>query len=770
MSREIYQNKKAEELLIEIIGRIHSEGPISSKDMELLSHIKIFDGEVFIKYEKKILYLMGLFYKVSEPEGFLEKIYSIYSKAIKEETGYKLTPIQAEARRQIYKNRYYSFSAPTSAGKSHLYRKLISECKGDILIVVPSRALIAEYMSLVLDLVDKNILVLQFIENVNIKNINRRIYIITPERGGDIFPIIKDLNVELILLDEAQISEEEIRGLTFDLFVRRLSEYLPNAHMVFAHPFVSNPDAQLKKHEYNENADSNLYKQQTVGKIYLTIEDDKYNFFSPYNESWKKEVQSSTNQIEEILKNKGSVLIYISKEKITNGKYIEDYSRYIDLCPKIQDLKARVLIDELKKYIGANEGEKHSKLLHMMEKGVVIHHGSLPLKARLIIEEFVRKNFAKICFATSTLNQGINMPFDLVWIENFRNMDSLTLKNLIGRAGRSSNKINIFDYGYVLINKKNRVKFISRINEEVRICETSKLDEEINNISEDEQDLINAMKTNTFNDELKLTDNQVERLNSTDIDLNIKFILDNILVGDVPINAKQYYDMNKLNRNKLKDSFKKLYIQHLRRDKLEKPEMSILSASIPILLWHIQGKSFSEVVSLRYAYISKKDRKLEIRKEVKRGDITIIEAKEKMKNIEPQYSTKAGSLPNINSRSRNLFENTKSILDIDYDTLVYDTYDYLDKVISLSLANPLCAAFKLFSVRENDKRGIILSNYIRYGTNDSMEIWLLKYGFTFEDIEWIKPYVVEISENEILFSDAIVELDYEQASIIERYI
>ena len=59
-------------------------------------------------------------------------------------------------------------------------------------------------------------------------------------------------------------------------------------------------------------------------------------------------------------------------------------------------------------------------LLSLMQKGIVIHHGSMPLRARLLIEHFVNKGFARICFATSTLIQGINMPFDVVWIDNFK--------------------------------------------------------------------------------------------------------------------------------------------------------------------------------------------------------------------------------------------------------------------------------------------------------------------------------------------------------------
>ena len=51
---------------------------------------------------------------------------------------------------------------------------------GDIVIVVPSRALISEYIFEILDILklDKDVLVMQFVELVNLKHSKRRIYVI----------------------------------------------------------------------------------------------------------------------------------------------------------------------------------------------------------------------------------------------------------------------------------------------------------------------------------------------------------------------------------------------------------------------------------------------------------------------------------------------------------------------------------------------------------------------------------------------------------------
>ena len=61
-------------------------------------------------------------------------------------------------------------------------------------------------------------------------------------------------------------------------------------------------------------------------------------------------------------------------------------------------------------------------------------------------------------------------------------------------------------------------------------------------------------------------------------------------------------------------------------------------------------------------------------------------------------------------------------------------------------------------------------NYIKYGTNDLCEIWLTRYGFSFENIDWIKEYVAHIDENKIVFKKSINELDEDKHKIIERFI
>jgi hypothetical protein len=351
LSENLFNQTIDSELIKEILFDFHKNGPVNNSHLETLSYLKKYNHKAFKIYEGKLMFLMGLFYKTSEPNSFLEAIYNAYAQTIIEETGHNFTPVQADAYNSIKKYTNFSFSAPTSAGKSYLFQELIKETQGDIIIVLPSRALLSEYLIKVKKLVSNETLVLQFIEIVNTKRTKNRIYIITPERGEEIFKNIGNLNLELILLDEAQISEEGIRGMKFDSLVRRIDKKLNNIKKVFTHPFVLNPDAQFKKHNITNDIDSETYNQKTVGKIYIEYLDGNFKYFSPFDDKIKgRNIEG--NIVKDVILNNGTALIYISKSKIYDGSFLEIFSDYIELCPEITDKKSLHYINKLEEFLG----------------------------------------------------------------------------------------------------------------------------------------------------------------------------------------------------------------------------------------------------------------------------------------------------------------------------------------------------------------------------------------------------------------------------------
>jgi len=349
-------------------------------------------------------------------------------------------------------------------------------------------------------------------------------------------------------------------------------------------------------------------------------------------------------------------------------------------------------------------------------------------------------------------------------------MDVLTIKNLIGRSGRSTSLKNTFDHGYTVVKKKNLETFKKTFKQGFNISETSLLDQDLEKIPEDMKDIVEALKNDTFDDDLHLTKSQLERLVGTELDEDIKYVLDNLLKDGEPVTGQDYYALTEYKRNKIKTAFKNIYIKHLRRTQLSKAEASVLSAAIPIMLWHIQGRSFSEIVSIRHAFLSQRDRRREILSRISRKEITSIEGVELIKKELVRYTPIPSPLPDIFIRPVPLFPEGTSIGDLEYDKIVYDTYDFLDKVVSLSLTDPICAALELYYNRTQDERANALKSYVRYGTNDEKEIWLLRYGFGFEEIDWLKDHVEKIDDSRISFSKTITDFDSEQMAAIERYL
>lgn len=63
-----------------------------------------------------------------------------------------------------------------------------------------------------------------------------------------------------------------------------------------------------------------------------------------------------------------------------------------------------------------------------------------------------------------------------------------------------------------------------------------------------------------------------------------------------------------------------------------------------------------------------------------------------------------------------------------------------------------------------------MANLVKYGTDNDKEIWMKRYGFSFEDIEWLDSCIDEINQNEIVFNKKIESLTFMQREQISRYI
>lgn len=742
----------------ELLDVLHKEGPVSSELLEKIAYYKKFHGNEFQENEEKIITSLGLFYKLPEPSNLYSFLLSGIGKQHKEEFGEYLTPVQASVRRAVNENKVVSISTPTSAGKSYSIRDFIAENDGDAVVIVPSRALIAEYVSTMKQKFngDKNVMISPFVDDIFKSRELRKIFILTPERARDLFSKDLNLNIKVFFFDEAQVSEEIERGVIFDVLVRRVKQHFDSAKLIFAHPFVENPDAQIKKHGFPQvGSYSKSYTHGTVGKIFIyQHKNKKYYHFSPYvdrGHQIKKCIEHEKKFSDFAFDGTHSVLVYVSKSSIYNGKYIKPFRKYVDKYDDIDSVEAEEIINTVEHLLGADNDEHNSELVKLLRKGIVIHHGSVPLEVRFLVEDLIRKGHSKICFATSTLAQGINMPFDIVWLDNMRILGdsdqnrALSFKNLIGRAGRLSKQPK-FDFGYVFTKSPQLLS--QRVNEKILLDEQSVIENPEIIDDPDTSELINSMKDGSFDDDKQAPLSKIERLSESEVLKYCEAILSIIYNGE-SIKDNLYGSKNEYKRESLKQYFRFIYEASINRV-LYEGEVEVFRQAISIFLQVIQGRSFREIVGIRYSYVCKKD-------EGKQGYAA--------------FSQPAAKLPKSTlTRKYSIFDKNTLAKNVSYDAVVFDTYDYLDQVISFSLSESFITAFKVYKDNSTDQRSDRMIELLRFGTNNTMHTLLIRYGFPPEDIAEISKYILFINEDTITFKPEISEAPNYIQEMVDWYL
>ena len=724
--------------LSDLLEIVHREGPSNSDILETISLYKEFHPEHFAEYEENFISAIGLFYKIENPESLYSYLMATVGQAHKEQFGKRLTPVQASVRRAVDSKQFVSISAPTSAGKSYSIRDFIADQSGDAVVVVPSRALIAEYINSIRERFAgaKNVLVTAFVDNVFTSRKLRHIFVLTPERARELFHAPSSLNVDVFFFDEAQMSEEKGRGIVFDVLVRRVRKTFPFSKIIFAHPFVDNPDAQLKKHRIDPGSSySRSYTQGTVGKVSVYRHSNGRDFyFSPFlnkGHHLSHSVEFDGSFEDFAFNANHSILIFVSKASIYNGKFLVPFQQYIDRLPTVKEPDAVAIIEGVEHMLGADNGDHRSKLVSLLKKGVVIHHGSVPLEVRFLVEEFIRGKHARICFATNTLAQGVNMPFDVVWLHSMRmngegvSDRALSFKNLVGRAGRLSSEKK-FDYGYVFT--ENPSLYSERINEGYALNEKSIIDTDFEGDSEDVRELIDSIRKNTFDDEYNLPRSKVDRLSDKSVLDCCKTVLDIIYRGQT-IRESISGDDNIVSRDVVRECLRKIFVASINRQLFD-GEGVVFDTAVTIFLLAITGRTFREIAGIRYSRISKRD---------------------KGKNGNAAFSQPANRLPDASLLNAYPLFKGIAAKDVAYDAVVFDTYDYLDQVISFSLSDVFSASFKIYGKNTGDRRSDRMLELLRFGTNNVVHMLLMRYGFTPESVAEITPYIRFINESEIRF-------------------
>lgn len=436
---------------------------------------------------------------------------------VPESEGVFFTDTQYKLFSELSTAREFSFSGPTSMGKSFIIKAFIRKVvqnkpPENLVVLVPTRALISQFaLELKRDL---GILLEQYkyrvATNSNISEFSTEeafnyILVLTPER---LISYISQENPPLgfLFVDEAHkiAQNEDSRSITTYTSIEKTLKKHPNIKLYFASPNVSNPEVFLKI--FRNTQGRNYFKTDetpVAQNLYFTdLDNGEFSYFSN-NEFIKIQIPFPDNA-----KTVNDILSYLGKR--SNLVYCNTRSRTIEYAKSFADT---INLEE-----GSKALNKASRIIRehihpdyylaeVIKKGVAYHFGNMPQLIRNLVEDLYQKGEIRFVFCTSTLLEGVNMPTQNLFILNNKK-STKTLKpidfwNLAGRAGRLAKELqgNVFCIKHSgcpwddtsFFNKKEIElvpSIFSRINHNLRKIETLINGGEVKSGSEDEKNIL----------------------------------------------------------------------------------------------------------------------------------------------------------------------------------------------------------------------------------------------------------------------------------------
>lgn len=387
------------------------------------------------------------------------------------------------AQKEIYEKfnePYFSYSAPTSLGKSYIMRTFIREqiAKGkqcNFAIIVPTKALInetTEKLTEVLgpELKGKNYRIVTSAGAMALEEEHNFIFAMTPERLLYLLILMKDIPIEYLFIDEAhKISKKDGRSAFYYKVVDMLSQRSTPPHIIFASPNIPNPEVYLQL--IPDVANRENYK---IATKFSPVNQEKFLIdfkcfeLHYYNEATQKltkycsfpEDKGLLDFVHELGEGARSIVYSNSKDNV-----VEYALQYATQLQPLHDSDLDVLAQDIRQDV---HGDYY--LADIVEKGVAYHMGYLPSTIRARIESLYKDGKIHTLFCTSTLLEGVNLPADNLFITSHKNggdMSPVDFRNLMGRVGR----IEFNLYGNVFLvcikRKTKKERFLHLLQEKI---------------------------------------------------------------------------------------------------------------------------------------------------------------------------------------------------------------------------------------------------------------------------------------------------------------
>lgn len=358
------------------------------------------------------------------------------------------TDAQYQIRKDVELYDYFSFSGPTSLGKSFILKDFIRHLlndsglvnEGSVVVLVPTRALISQVMSDIRSEVNNkkvNIAAHPTLSTYALRKYKQHIFVFTPERLLS-YVSVDNPSIKYLFVDEAQkiITVNDPRSSLYYHAVYETTRRFATK-IIFASPNIPNPDIFLKLFE-KDNRGSLHVNEQTVAqnRYFINCFKKEASFFSEFGSEQKLiDFQLNTNP-KELIKDIGSEvknIIYCNgiSETVKRAKEFAESLEYV------KDEEINKLVTFVSEYV-----HKDYYLVECLKKGVAFHHGRMPQRIRRKVEDLFsnKDSQLKYIFCTSTLLEGVNLPAKNIFIFNDNHgshiFEKIDFENLVGRAGR----------------------------------------------------------------------------------------------------------------------------------------------------------------------------------------------------------------------------------------------------------------------------------------------------------------------------------------------
>jgi len=388
----------------------------------------------------------------------LEKKVKEFIQAVPDTEDLIFTDSQFELYKKISGSKHFSFSGPTSMGKSFIIKSFIRKVVGNkppenIVIMVPTRALINQF-SIDLNKELKDVLEhynYTVITNSNVSELpstqNHYIFVLTPERLLSYLSQKNNPSIAYLFIDEAHklAAEKDSRAVTAYSAISKALRINPNLNLYFSSPNVANPEVFLKLFKKDEKQFFRTIETPVSQNLFFVdlVEKKVTHYLDNGNYEFEPKIVTKSESIYDVLSAIGdeeSNIVYCSSRFDAVDKSAKLFELNQNKQVEVSKNVKRV-IRQIRAYI-----HKDYYLGEFLNRGIGYHFGNLPQIIRNKVEGLFKEREINYVFCTSTLLEGVNLPAKNVFILNNKNgritFQPIDFWNLAGRAGRLKHELS----------------------------------------------------------------------------------------------------------------------------------------------------------------------------------------------------------------------------------------------------------------------------------------------------------------------------------------